>query len=58
VSLEHVLRKIKTDRGNLHVDGSPHVIRLRRSGARAVHHISCGLIGRGEHCLLAGLLLT
>src|SRR4051812_17979431 len=46
VNLEHVLGDIQTDRGNLHVDGSPHVIRLRRTtlwhsmpGAGAVHHI-------------------
>ncbi|MGA9209656.1 MAG: hypothetical protein WB347_17780, partial [Terriglobales bacterium] len=26
-----VLGDIQTDRGNLHVDGSPHVIRLRRT---------------------------
>jgi hypothetical protein len=29
--LEDVLGDIQTDRGNLHVDGSPHVIRLRRT---------------------------
>jgi hypothetical protein len=28
VNLEHVLGDIQTDRGNLHVDGSPHVIRF------------------------------
>jgi hypothetical protein len=28
VNLEHVLGDIQTDCGNLHVDGSPHVIRL------------------------------
>jgi hypothetical protein len=28
---EHVLGDIQIDRGNLHVDGSPHVIRLRRT---------------------------
>ena len=28
VDLEHVLGDIQTDRGNLHLDGSPHVIRL------------------------------
>ena len=28
VDLEHVLGKIQTNRGNLHVDDSPHVIRL------------------------------
>src|SRR3954451_24312410 len=46
VDLEHVLRDIQTDRGNLHVDGSPHVIRLNEPlygtsmpGAGAVHHI-------------------
>ncbi|HEX9323929.1 MAG TPA: hypothetical protein VF913_17695, partial [Xanthobacteraceae bacterium] len=45
-NLKHVLGDIQTDRGNLHLDGSPHVIRLRRSlygtsmpGAGAVHHI-------------------
>jgi hypothetical protein len=27
VNLEHVLGDIQTDRGNLHLDGSPHVIR-------------------------------
>jgi hypothetical protein len=31
VELKHVLGEIKTDRGNLHLDGSPHVIRLQRS---------------------------
>jgi hypothetical protein len=31
VNLEHVLGDIQTDRGNLHVVGSPHVIRLRRT---------------------------
>ena len=31
VNLEHVLGDIQTDRGNLHVGGSPHVIRLRRT---------------------------
>src|SRR6266567_3165393 len=49
VNLKHVLGDIQTDRGNLHLDGSPHVIRLRRSlygtstpGAGAVHHIKPG----------------
>jgi hypothetical protein len=28
VNLEYILGDIQTDRGNLHVDGSPHVIRL------------------------------
>jgi hypothetical protein len=47
VNLEYVLGEIQTDRGNLHVDGSPHVIRLRRTtlwhsmpGAGVVHHIN------------------
>src|SRR5665647_2520910 len=47
VNLEHVLGDIQTDHGNLHVDGSPHVIRLRRTtlwhsmpGAGTVHHIN------------------
>jgi len=31
VDLEYVLGDIQTDRGNLHLDGSPHVICLRRS---------------------------
>src|SRR3954465_14567705 len=46
VNLEHVLGDIQTDRGNLHVDGSPHVIRLDETpygttmpGAGALHHI-------------------
>jgi hypothetical protein len=50
VDLKHVLGDIQTDRGNLHLDGSPHVIRLRRSlygtsmpGAGAVHHIKSRL---------------
>src|ERR1039457_5885685 len=47
VNLEHVLGDIQTDRGNLHVDGSSHVIRLQRttlwhlgagSGRRPPHH--------------------
>jgi hypothetical protein len=51
VDLEYVLRDIQTDRGNLHVDGSPHVIRLRRttlwhfdagSGRRPPAHTRCG----------------
>src|ERR1700731_5293501 len=50
MDLKHVLGDIQADRGNLHVDGSPHVIRLRRSlygtsmpGAGAVHHINSRL---------------
>src|SRR5437588_1482205 len=48
VNLKHVLGDIQTNRGNLHVDGSPHVIRLRRttlwhfdaeSGRRPPHHV-------------------
>ena len=53
VDLKHVLGDIQPDRGNLHPDGSPHVIRLRRSlygtsmpGAGAVHHIKSRL----THC--------
>src|SRR5712671_6597991 len=53
VNLKYVLGDIYTDRGNLHLDGSPHVIRLRRSlygtsmpGAGAVHHIR---LGRADH---------
>jgi hypothetical protein len=49
VDLKHVLGDIQPDRGNLHPDGAPHVIRLRRSlygtsmpGAGAVHHIKIG----------------
>jgi len=47
VNLKYVFGDIQTDLGNLHLDGSPHVIRLRRSlygtsmpGAGAVHHIN------------------
>jgi putative tryptophan/tyrosine transport system substrate-binding protein len=50
MNLKHVLGDIQTDRGNLHLEGSPHVIRLRRSlygtsmpGAGAVHHIRSSL---------------
>jgi hypothetical protein len=49
VDLKHVLGDIQPDRGNLHPDGAPHVIRLRRSlygtsmpGAGAAHHIKSG----------------
>jgi hypothetical protein len=31
VNLEHILGDIQTDCGNLHVDGSPHVVCLRRT---------------------------
>jgi hypothetical protein len=31
VNLKYVLGDIQTDRGNLHLDGSPYVIRLQRS---------------------------
>jgi hypothetical protein len=53
--LKHVLGEIKTDRGNLHLDGSHHVIRLQRSpygtampGAGVVHHINSGGYARGR----------
>jgi hypothetical protein len=59
VDLEHVLRDIQTDRGNLHVDGSPHVIRLNEPlygtsmpGAGAVHHI------RPVDAIIPGLSVT
>jgi hypothetical protein len=49
VATKNVLNDIQTDRGNLHLDGSPHVIRLQRSpygtsmpGTGAVHHIKSG----------------
>ncbi|HZM10698.1 MAG TPA: hypothetical protein VFC15_10855, partial [Candidatus Limnocylindrales bacterium] len=49
MDLKNVLGDIQTDRGNLHLDGSPHVMRLQRSlygtsmpGAGAVHHIKSG----------------
>jgi hypothetical protein len=46
VNLKHVLGDIHTDRGNLHLDGSPHVIRTTitlwhcdaGSGRRPPHH--------------------
>src|ERR1700688_1019869 len=57
VNLKHVLGDIQTDRGNLHLDGSPHVIRLRRSlygtsmpGAGAVHHITSTGLTMSETC--------
>src|SRR6266536_875722 len=62
VNLKHVLGDIQTDRGNLHLDGSPHVIRLRRSlygtsmpGAGAVHHIKPGLRVFPLHVRLAAV---
>jgi len=39
VNLKHVLGDIQTDRGNLHVDGSPDVIRLRRT---TLWHLDAG----------------
>jgi hypothetical protein len=46
MDLKHVLGDIQTDRGNLHLDGSPQCDSLQRSpygtsmpGAGAVHHI-------------------
>jgi len=56
VNLEYVLGDIQPDRGSLHLDGSLHVIRLRRSpygtsmpGAGAVHHIkSCHSLQRSN----------
>jgi hypothetical protein len=60
VDLEHVLGDIQTDRGNLHVKGSPHVIRLRRitlwhsmPGAGPVHHIRSGLSDGGSQLCFA-----
>src|SRR5712664_84478 len=46
VNLEHVLGDIQTDRGNLHVDGSPHVIRLRRT---TLWHCDAGSGRRPPH---------
>ena len=39
VNLEYVLSDIQTDRGNLHVDGSSHVIRLQRT---TLWHLDAG----------------
>ena len=39
MNLEHVLGDIQTDRGNLHVDGSPDVIRLQRT---TLWHLEAG----------------
>ena len=67
VNLEYVLGDIQSDRGNLHVDGSPDVIRSQRPpygssllGAGAVHHIRSrhplsGPSPRVAHCPLAGV---
>src|SRR6478736_5198437 len=46
VNLEHVLGDIQTDRGNLHVDGSPDVIRLRRT---TLWHFDAGSGRRPPH---------
>jgi hypothetical protein len=46
VNLEHVLGDIQTDRGNLHVDGSLHVIRLRRT---TLSHSDAGSGRRPPH---------
>ena len=61
VDLKHVLGDIQTDRGNLHLDGSPHVIRLRRPpydtsmpGAGAVHHIKSGSVEQSPAVLMHG----
>jgi hypothetical protein len=58
VNLEHVLGDIQTDRGNLHVDGSPHVIRFDEPpygtampGAGAVHHIRNGPPTMTSYCV-------
>src|ERR1035437_6583685 len=46
VNLEHVLGDIQTDRGNLHVDGSSHVIRLQRT---TLWHLGAGSGRRPPH---------
>src|SRR4249919_1963268 len=46
VNLKHVLGDIQTDRGNLHVDGSPDVIRLRRT---TLWHLEAGSGRRPPH---------
>src|SRR5262245_2445274 len=43
---QHVLGDIQTDRGNLHVDGSPHVIRFRRN---TLWHFDAGSGRRPPH---------
>ena len=46
VDLKHVLGDIQPDRGNLHLHGSPHVIRFRRS---TLWHIDAGSGRRLPH---------
>src|SRR5690348_3766527 len=46
VNLKHVLGDIQTDRGNLHVDSSPDVIRLRRT---TLWHLDAGSGRRPPH---------
>jgi len=46
VNLKYVLGDIQTDRGNLHVDGSPDVIRLRRT---TLWHLDAGSGRRPPH---------
>src|ERR1700730_630444 len=46
VNLKHVLGYIQTDRGNLHVDGSTHVIRLLRT---TLWHSNAGSGRRPPH---------
>src|ERR1022692_4543376 len=46
VNLEHVLGDIQTDRGNMHVDGSPHVNRLTTI---TLWHIDAGSGRRPPH---------
>src|SRR6478735_9501394 len=58
VNLEHVLGDIQTDRGNLHVDGSPDVIRLRRT---TLWHFDAGNGRRPPHqnrTFVAGFLTS
>src|SRR4029453_3749813 len=52
VNLKHVLGDIQTDRGNLHVDGSPYVIRLRRT---TLGHLDAGSGRRPPHQKLSYL---
>jgi hypothetical protein len=58
VNLEHVLGDIQPDRASLHLDGSPHVIRLATitlwhsmPGAGAVHHIISDYMRRSKRAL-------